>query len=76
MSIWFFQVQGVGFEAYEIKIFDRWGNQVYYSDNIEECWDGTFNGSPAQQGVYSYTIFLRLPFDKIHQKTGVLTVVR
>ena len=71
-----FQVQGVGFEAYEIKIFDRWGNQVYYSEDIEECWDGTFNGSPAQQGVYSYTIFLRLPFDKIHQKTGILTVVR
>lgn len=71
-----FEVKGVGFEEYEIKIFDRWGNQVFYSDNIDECWDGTINGQLAAQGTYSYTIFLRLPFDKIHQKTGILTVYR
>jgi gliding motility-associated-like protein len=71
-----FEVKGVGFDEYEIKVFDRWGNQVFYSNSIENCWDGSVNGQPAPQGTYSYTIFLRLPFDRIHQKTGVVTVYR
>lgn len=71
-----FLVKGVGFESYEIKIFDRWGNMVYYGDDIDACWDGIVNGTPARQGVYTYTIFLRLPFDKIHQENGVLSVIR
>jgi gliding motility-associated-like protein len=71
-----FEIKGVGFDAFEIKIFDRWGNQVFFSDNVENCWDGTINGQLAPQGVYTYAIFLRLPFDKIHQKQGTVTVYR
>jgi gliding motility-associated-like protein len=71
-----FEIKGVGFDAFEIKIFDRWGNQVFFSDNVENCWDGTMNGQLAPQGVYTYAIFLRLPFDKIHQKQGTVTVYR
>lgn len=71
-----FEIKGVGFDSFEIKIFDRWGNQVFFSDNIENCWDATINGQLAPQGVYTYSIFLRLPFDKIHQKQGVVTIYR
>jgi len=71
-----FEINGVGFESFEIKIFDRWGGMVFTSNNLEECWDGTINGQPAPQGVYTYTIFLRLPFDKIHQRQGMVTVYR
>lgn len=71
-----FQISGVGFESFEIRIFNRWGNQVYYGDTIEECWDGTINGTPAPPGVYTYTIFLRLPLGKIDQRVGYLTLIR
>ena len=71
-----FEIKGVGFESFEMKVFDRWGNEVFRTDNIEECWDGTVNGQMAAQGSYTYTIFLRLPFDKIHQRQGVVTVYR
>jgi gliding motility-associated-like protein len=71
-----FEIQGVGFESFEIKIFNRWGNMVFASNNIEECWDGTVNGQPAPQGVYTYAIFLKLPFNKIHQREGMVMVYR
>jgi gliding motility-associated-like protein len=40
----------------EFSIYNRWGNKVYSSANIEEGWDGTFNGQPQPMGVYVYTI--------------------
>ncbi len=40
----------------EFAVFNRWGNKVYSSSNIEEGWDGTFNGQPQPMGVYVYSI--------------------
>jgi gliding motility-associated-like protein len=40
--------------SYELKIFNRWGNLVFNSNNHTECWDGTYNGIPQPEGVYVY----------------------
>lgn len=39
----------VEFHAY---IFNRWGQKLYEWTNIDEGWDGTFNGKPVSAGVY------------------------
>lgn len=36
------------------KIFDRWGNEVYSSGNIEAGWNGLYAGREAAAGVYVY----------------------
>jgi gliding motility-associated-like protein len=38
------------------RIFDRWGNKVFETKNIDEGWDGSFNGKPQPQGVYVYDV--------------------
>lgn len=43
-------------KEYEIKIFDRWGKQVFYSNNFNGNWDGTFNGQLLAANVYYYII--------------------
>jgi len=36
-------------------IYDSWGNEVFRSENpFTEFWDGTFNGKPVPQDVYTY----------------------
>jgi len=40
----------------EFSIFNRWGNKVYSSTNIDEGWDGTYNSQPQPVGVYIYVI--------------------
>ncbi len=36
-------------------IYDSWGNEVFKSENpFQEFWDGTFNGKPVPQDVYTY----------------------
>lgn len=41
----------VKFDAY---IFNRWGQELYHwgLDEIDQGWDGTYNGSPVKEGVY------------------------
>lgn len=39
-----------------ITIFDRWGNTVYTSTNINGKWDGRFKNNPCPDDVYVYRI--------------------
>ena len=45
----------------EYRIFNRWGQQVFYSNDINKGWDGTFNGVPQDIGVYYYVIIIANP---------------
>lgn len=45
------------FNVEQFQIFDRWGNQMYKTSEGEEInWDGRLNGSPVQNGVYTWTL--------------------
>lgn len=52
----FFQVYGnvKAIKLFELKVFDRWGNKVYESNNIHDRWDGYSNGKKLPSGVYVY----------------------
>ena len=46
-------------ELDEMHIFDRFGNEVFNGKDLnfndpDVGWDGTFNGSPAAEGIYVY----------------------
>lgn len=41
---------------FELKIYNRWGEEVFRTNHINEGWDGTFNGLPCQQGSYIYLL--------------------
>ncbi len=46
-----FTVQGQYIVKLELKIFDRWGTMVYYSDK-NEPWNGTNNGRLLPEETY------------------------
>lgn len=49
------------FPSCDIKIYTRWGQTVYETTgyNYKKAWDGTYNGSVVDEGVYFYVIHLR-----------------
>ncbi len=51
-----FMVKGFNIVKFEIVIFDRAGDIVYHSDNINEGWDGTKDGRICNKGTYMYKI--------------------
>lgn len=73
-----FSGAGIFITDYELRIFDRWGDEIYYSNNIEKPWDGKANyGSrAAQQDVYIYVITVKDIKGKKHDYKGTVTLVR
>ncbi len=50
------QIIGIGIGDFHIVIFDRWGDVVYESTDINQAWTGGKNDYYVQDGVYSYVI--------------------
>jgi gliding motility-associated-like protein len=71
-----FLIQGGGIKDFSIRIFNRWGEEVYFSEDIEKAWDGTFKGESVPSGVYYFNVNLKLPDNKIHQEQGSLILFR
>ncbi|CAN5494741.1 hypothetical protein BH23BAC1_BH23BAC1_50750 [soil metagenome] len=51
-----FIAKGKYIKDLNMKIFNRWGELVYFSDNVLEGWQGNYRGSPAPEGTYVYKV--------------------
>lgn len=58
------------------NIFNRWGQKVFESTNIDKGWDGTFNDKPQPLGVYIYTIEAVTDSGQIFTRQGDVTLIR
>ncbi len=57
-----FRPVGMNFRSLvEFHVYNRWGQQVFFSNTIDHGWDGTFNGVPQELGDYYYLIIVAQP---------------
>ena len=49
--------------TYEFRIYNRWGEQIFITEDPTFGWDGTYLGSPVQDGTYTWTILFKDPLD-------------
>lgn len=63
-------------KLFEINIFDRWGEHVYFSNDIGAGWDGTYRGVYVSPGDYAYTISVTFADGETLTTKGSLTVIR
>ncbi len=64
---------------FNIKVFDRWGNLLFSSNDMEACWDGRFNNREVVPGVYVYLVDMTVNgCDGVKEvrKMGDVTVIR
>lgn len=62
---------------FNMQIYDRWGNRVFETDNIETPWTGLApNGSALPQGMYAYTLRLVQTDGKSILKQGTVMLLR
>jgi gliding motility-associated-like protein len=73
-----FSAKGVGILEYQLWIFDRWGNMIFKSNDMNVGWDGTVNNSSiiSQEDVYVWKIQLKDTFGKLHDCHGIVTLVK
>ncbi len=43
-------------KEFNIKIFSRWGELIFESDDKNFIWDGTYNSQPVQIGGYNFVV--------------------
>jgi len=73
----FFLSKGEGINEYHLKIFSRWGELIFESNDINFGWNGMYNGNPVEMGVYVWTIdYIDVCSADINKKVGCITLVR
>jgi gliding motility-associated-like protein len=61
---------------YEMVIFNKWGQQIFVSNNLENGWNGSYNGEIVPAGAYVYVIKFRNARGETVEKRGTVTVIR
>jgi gliding motility-associated-like protein len=59
-----------------LRIYNRWGELIFETKNVETLWDGTFRGEKLNPGVYVYYFEGHCLDDKLFTKTGNITILK
>lgn len=65
-----------GIEKFEMRIYNRWGELVFRTDNINIGWDGYYKDKLVTAGVYVYKAWATCSNGKEIKLTGDVTVYR
>ena len=69
-------VRGYGIEKMTFRIFNRWGEKLFESTNMNNGWDGRYKGIMQEMEVYQYTLNVTF-FDKSNTtKKGSITLLK
>jgi len=71
-----FFIRGNTIEQLQLSIFNQWGQQLFFSSSKENGWDGNRNGSPVQNGTYTYLTTITFDDGTIQVLSGHITVLR
>ncbi len=66
------------YTSFEMQIFDRWGKEIFESDDISKKWYGkTKDGLVCGEGIYVYKIKVKYPnYPDVIEHDGVLHLTR
>ncbi len=69
---------GIDPEQYELWIFDRWGNMIFYTNDLDEGWDGRVQGMTeiVQQDTYVWKIVAKDLVGNQHNLIGHINVIK
>ena len=76
----FFTTKAFNIQDFEIWIYDRWGELIFTSKNVDNWWDGTYKGNPCQIDVYvwkaRYSILSENGDTDVFNKVGRVSLIR
>ena len=68
---------GVDVYNYEMLVFNRWGEIIWESHDVQGKWDGTYGGQICPQGVYIWKITFGVPEnDERKEYFGSVTILK
>ncbi|MFT6849367.1 MAG: gliding motility-associated-like protein [Sphingobacteriales bacterium] len=68
--------KGEGVVSYSFKIFNRWGENIFSTEDITQGWDGKKDGVEVKTGVYLYVVKASNGADKNETYRGSVSLTR
>ncbi len=69
-------VRGFGIARFNMKIFNRWGQLVFESNDPTIGWDGKFKGAVQPMDAYAYTVYVEFSDGTKTNKNGSVTLLK
>ncbi|MEQ6120241.1 gliding motility-associated C-terminal domain-containing protein [Reichenbachiella sp. MALMAid0571] len=61
---------------FKMQIFSRWGNVIFYTEDMNLGWDGRINGKNALEGTYTYRVNYEDATGRSFDKAGSIVLIR
>jgi gliding motility-associated-like protein len=71
-----FNVFGQFITSFEMKIFNRWGELMYATDDIDKGWDGLYKGTLMPEGTYVFRASIKDQAGRIFDRSGTVVLLR
>jgi gliding motility-associated-like protein len=71
-----FGAYGINITEFKIAIWNRWGEMIFFSHDLNRRWDGSYNNKVCEDDVYTYKIYYRDVKNKYHEKVGRVTLIK
>ncbi|MEI6123156.1 MAG: gliding motility-associated C-terminal domain-containing protein [Bacteroidota bacterium] len=71
-----FRVRGPNIDSVHLQVYNRWGNLVFESKDINAGWDGTYKGQDCEAGVYAFWATINFTNGQTIVKSGNVTLIR
>jgi len=65
-----------GVTEYDLMIFNRWGELIFQSRELNVGWDGYFKGKLCQQDAYVWKANVKFFDGRVYSQTGTVTLLR
>lgn len=72
----FLEMKNSFVKTYHLKIFNRWGEMIFETNNKKEYWKGVLNNNSVQNDVYFYILNFTGFDDVAYTKNGNFTILR
>lgn len=72
----YFSASTVGIKYLEVRIFNRWGEEIFTSNELRFSWDGTYKGLYVLDGTYTYIINFETNSGRVRDISGHVNVLK
>ena len=71
-----FTVFGQYVTGFEMQIFNRWGELLFSTEDIQGGWDGTFRGMQMPEGTYTFIAHITDRTGRTFKRSGSVLLLR
>jgi len=69
-------LRGRDIESFTLQIYNRWGNKIFETDDINNGWDGTYKGQELNPAVFVYVLKVTFTNGAEILEDGNITIIK